>query len=122
MPGVQVVFYCEEDGTAPVLDWFAGLSDKAQAKCLARLERLRDVGYALRRPEADYLRDGIYELRVGLQGVNYRILYFFHGRTVAVLAHGLVKERRVPPQEIDRAVQRRQRFERAPSQHTYTEP
>jgi len=28
--------------------------------------------------------------------MNYRILYFFHGRMAAVLAHGLVKERAVP--------------------------
>jgi hypothetical protein len=31
---------------------------KAQQKCLARLKRLEDLGHELRRPEADYLRDG----------------------------------------------------------------
>ena len=41
------------------------------------------------------LRDGIYELRIGLQGLNYRILYFFHGKEAAVVSHGLIKERRV---------------------------
>jgi hypothetical protein len=28
---------------------------------------------------ADYLRDGIYELRPTFGGIHYRILYFFHG-------------------------------------------
>jgi hypothetical protein len=29
--------------------------------------------------------------------VNYRMLYFFHRTVAAVLSHGLVKERAVPP-------------------------
>lgn len=121
MPQVQVVFYREEDGSVPVLDWLDGLTDKAQAKCTAKIERLAELGHGLRRPEADYLRDDVYELRIGLQGMNYRVLYFFHGRTVAVLAHGLVKERRVPPKEIDLAVKRKNRFEADPEAHTYRE-
>lgn len=119
MPRTQVVFYQEAAGSVPVLDWLDTLSAKAQDKCRVKIERLRDLGYELRRPEADLLRDGIYELRVGLQGINYRILYFFHGKVVAVLAHGLVKERVVPPREIEEAVKRKQRFERDPGTHTY---
>jgi phage-related protein len=78
--------------TVPVLDWLDRLPAKVQDKCRVRIERLRDLGHELRRPEADYLRDGIYELRVGFRGMNYRMLYFFHGKVAAVLAHGLVKE------------------------------
>ena len=121
MPQVQVVFYQDEDGSVPVLDWLDGLIDKAQAKCTAKIERLAEMGHELRRPEADYLRDDIYELRIGLQGMNYRILYFFHGRTVAVLSHGLLKERRVPPKQIALAVERKNRFEAKPRAHTYRE-
>ena len=88
MPKIRVVFYREPGGSAPVLEWLDGLPPNAQDKCLVKIERLRDLGHELRRPEADLLRDGIYELRVGLQGLNYRILYFFHGRAAAVLAHG----------------------------------
>jgi hypothetical protein len=73
------------------------------------------------RPEADLLRDKIYELRVGLQGINYRILYFFHGGQAAVLAHGVIKEREVPPQDIDRAIERKLKFERDPEKYTYSE-
>ena len=79
-----------------------------------RIERLRDLGHELRRPEADYLHDGIYELRVGLRGMNYRMLYFFHGRVAAVLAHGLAKEREVPPREIKEAIRRKHKFELDP--------
>ena len=90
-------------------------------KCRVRIERLRDLGHELRRPEADYLRDGIYELRVGLQGMNYRMLYFFYGRVAAVLAHGLVKEREVPSRDIEEAIRRKRTFELNPERHTYKE-
>ena len=95
---------------------------KAQIKCLARLKRLEQLGHELRRPEADLLRDGIYELRIGLQGINYRILYFFHGNIAAVVSHGLTKERRVPPGEIDDAVERKQLFEVNPKRYTFEPP
>ena len=94
---------------------------KVQAKCLLRVERLREMGHELRRPEADLLRDGIYELRVNLQGIHYRILYFFHGSVAAVVAHGIVKERAVPPMEIERAIARKRRFEANPAKHRHEE-
>ena len=121
MPKIRVVFYREPGGSAPVLEWLDGLPPNAQDKCLVKIERLRDLGHELRRPEADLLRDGIYELRVGLQGLNYRILYFFHGRAAVVLAHGLVKERVVPPKAIEEALKRKQQFEQDPVTHTYGE-
>jgi phage-related protein len=85
------------------------------------LERLGEIGHELRRPEADYLRDGVYELRASLQGIHYRILYFFHGAVAAVVSHGFVKERVVPAREIDRAIERKRRFETDPERHSHTE-
>ncbi|MFI5458562.1 MAG: type II toxin-antitoxin system RelE/ParE family toxin [Isosphaerales bacterium] len=70
VPRTEVVFYVEENGTVPVIEWLDGLPEKAQVKCLARVKRLEELGHELRRPEADFLRDGINELRIGLQGVN----------------------------------------------------
>jgi hypothetical protein len=113
--------YREADGTVPLLEWFDGLQTKAQDKCRAGIERLGELGHELRRPEADYLRDGIYELRIRLQRVNYRMLYFFHGKTAAVVSHGVVKEDRVPPKAIDWAVQRKRKFGANPALHTYQE-
>jgi phage-related protein len=120
--GTRVVFYREDNGDVPLLQWFDTLDDKAQDKCRLRLERLRQLGHELRRPEADYLRDSIYELRVSLRGMQYRMVYFFHGKVAAVVSHGLVKEQKVPPKEIDLAVRRKQQFEKAPRPHTYEEP
>ena len=121
MSTTRVVFYREDDGTVPVLEWLDTLSPKAQDKCQVKIERLQELGHELRRPEADYLGDGIHELRIGLQGMNYRILYFFHGKVAAVLAHGLLKERAVPTRDFNEALRRKHKFERAPEQHTYQE-
>ena len=121
MARIDVVFYQEGDGTIPVLAWLDGLEARAKAKCRVRIQRLKEFGHQLRRPEADYLRDGIYELRVGLGGGNFRMLYFFHGTTAAVVSHGIIKERRVPPKEIERAVRRRNNFSIDPERHTYRE-
>ena len=121
MPKTTVVFYQEDETKVPVLDWLDRLPAKAQDKCRVRIERLRDLGHELRRPEADILRDGIYELRVRLGTTNYRFLYFFHGRIAAVLVHGLVKESAVPQRDIDMAIHRKLKFEIDPDRHTFKE-
>ena len=121
MPRTKIVLYREDDGTVPLLAWLDSVPDKVRDKCVVRIERLRELGHELRRPEADFLRDGIYELRAALQGINYRVLYFFHRREAVVLSHGLVKEREVPPKEIDRAIARKLKYEAAPSHHTHEE-
>lgn len=113
--------YREDDGTVPLLDWLDSLRPKAVAKCRVRIERLAELGHELRRPEAEFLRDGIYELRVGFQGQNHRVLYFFHGKAVVVLSHGLVKAQKIPPKEIDQAVERKRKFDAKPERHTYEE-
>ena len=117
LPPIHVVLFKEDDGTVPLLEWLDELPVKIQDKCAARIKRLMDCGHELRRPEADYLRDGIYELRVRYRQVNYRLLYFFHGNQVVVLTHGLTKEREIPPSEIDKALSLRMRFESAPESH-----
>jgi phage-related protein len=121
VPRTKVVFYREADGTAPVLKWFDGLPARAQDECRVRIQRLAEEGHALRRSEADLLRDGIYELRIGLQRVNYRILYFFHGRAAAVLAHGLTKKDTVPDTAIETALARKRKFEQGPALYTFEE-
>lgn len=86
---------------------------------MVRLERLEQLGNELRRPEADYLRDGIYELRASCQGIHYRMLYFLYRPDAIVISHGLTKERTVPHKEIDIARLRKQKFESSPRRHWF---
>ena len=105
----------------PVLRLDGQITSEGTSEVFVQAGTARELGHGLRRPEADFLRDGIYELRVTLQGVNHRILYFSHGNIAAVVSHGLVKERVVPPKDIDRAIERMRRFEANPGKHTYEE-
>ena len=118
MPQSEVIFY-KEDEAVLVRDWLRKMPTKVQRKCLTYIAQLEMQGHELRRPVADFLRDGIYELRPSYQGVNYRILYFFSGKDLAVVSHGIAKEGVVPSVEIDRAIERKKRFEAGPSAHTY---
>jgi phage-related protein len=124
VPRKTVIFYRDEDGSAPVLDWLRDLQShdfKGWAHVRARIQLLAELGHELRRPAADYLRDGIYELRAKHGHVQFRILYFFHGRSLAVLGHAITKEDSIPPAEINRALKRKTNFQSNPARHTYEE-
>src|SRR6266550_3334073 len=122
MPRTLVAFYHEAEGEAPVVNWLRELlrtNERAWANCRARIELLAQFGHELRRPAADYLREGIYELRARQGHVQYRLLYFFHGRQVAIVAHSLTKEDQVPNADIERAIKRKKLFKSNPRRHTY---
>lgn len=122
MPQVKIIFYQEASGIVPVLEWLKQVHRRDKrivAKLQVRIEELQEQGWELKRPSADYLRDGIYELRVRFQRVNYRILYSFHDGQLAMLAHGITKENEVPDREINIAIDRYQSFKDDPKRHTY---
>ena len=124
MPRTELIFYQDDDGTGPVHEWLSELQEKnrrAFAKCFDKIALLHERGHELRRPHADILRDGIYELRARSGNVNYRILYFFHGQNVAILANALTKEAKVPKTGIERAKQRKEAFVKNPNGHSYEE-
>jgi len=105
MPQTTIVFYKEEDGQVPVLAWLRVLQRRdrrAYAACIARIQRLAALGHELRRPEADYLRDDIDELRARRGRVQYRILYFFHGQRLEELQDGEDERRTEDPRADDR--------------------
>lgn len=125
MPTTSILFYQENAGDVPVLEWLQELKRKNMKgflSCAARIDRLATYGHELRRPVADYLRDGIYELRAKHRNVQYRIFYYFEGQNVVVLSHAIVKKTSaVPKKDIDLAIKRKEKFERDPKQHTYVE-
>lgn len=119
MPPVKVVLYREVDGTIPFLEWFESLSPKMRDKVRIKIERLAELGHALRRPEADYLTDSIYELRAMRAAIRMRVLYFFHGRSKVVISHGFAKkQRQVPVRELRRALLHMTRYCLNPELHT----
>ena len=50
--------------------------------------------------------------------VNYHLLYFFHGPSIAILAHATSKESTIPAVEIDRAFERKTAYEQDTERYT----
>ena len=124
MPKTMIHFFRDVDGTVPFLEWLAELEkrqQKAFEKCLYMLDMLRQFGHELRRPHADLLRDGVYELRTRVGRVNYRVLYGFVGKDLILVSHGITKEKSVPDVEIDLAVSRLALYRRDPKRYVTEE-
>ena len=124
MPPCDIRRYQDLDGHVPFDAWLRTMTGQGKAqnlaaamKIAAALQRLAAEGHALRRPTSAPLRDGVFELRVGVGKVNFRALYFFAGEGVAVMAHGCTKEAAVDEADIDRAVMRRLRYLASPGAH-----
>ncbi len=113
MPQITVLFYKDAlKGNEPCKDWLLSLPLKARAAGVARLKLLHEKGHELRRPHADLLRDGIFELRWKSENINYRILYFFDGQEAVLLSPGFTKQTaKVPDKEIDLAIARKKAYE-----------
>ena len=118
MPETEVIIYQEKEGDVPLLDWLDGVPAKARDRCHVRIDLLTERGYDLRRPNADILEDGIYELRAKHGKVNYRILYAFVGKNIALLSHGCTKKKEVPKKEINRAKENLTKYLQNPREHT----
>ena len=120
MPKTEIFLYQEADGSIPLVEWLVMLQQRnkpAFEKCLFLLNLLEEFGNELRRPRADYLRDGIYELRTEVRGVNYRMLYGFVGKDIALVSHGLTKEKVVLTREIELAIEHLERVRTDPATH-----
>lgn len=107
----KVVFYKDQQGNNPVKDFISKKSKSNQKKILTFIDYLQEVGVDLPRPYADYLRDGIYELRIKLSGSQTRTLYFFCFETYIVLTHTFIKNTKsVPDSEINKALRIKEEF------------
>ena len=103
-----VYFFLDERGRNPVKEFINALPLKEQAKVLAYVEELKKQGHNLRRPMADYLGEGIYELRPR----DNRIFYFFFLKNNAVLLHAIRKKTdKILPGDFELCLKRRKQVE-----------
>jgi phage-related protein len=92
----------------PVKDFIKHLSEKEQAKIHAYVNELKIQGHNLHRPMADYVGEGIYELRPR----DNRIFYFFFLRDNIVLLHAIRKKTdKIPQQDLDICLKRKRQVE-----------
>jgi hypothetical protein len=107
----HVLYYESAEGECPVKEFIDSISERNQAKTLAVIAALEERGPDLPRPYADFLKDGIHELRVKLSGDQIRILYFFCYRDFIVLTNVFMKKTaKVPESEIRKAKRCRDDF------------
>ena len=107
-----VEFYRTSSGSCPVEEFLDGLSDQHAQKVtwvLRLVERIDRV------PE-QYLKkivgaDQIWEIRVQIGGMSYRMLGFFDGPVLLILTSGFAKKQQKTPQkEIELAQRRRTEY------------
>lgn len=122
MPKTEVRAFRDDFGKeAAICEWLDELEQRepdAYAKCLDRVLQLAKMGNQMRRPQADMLRSGIYELRTKVRRVNYRVFYFFIGKNEAMLSHGNTKEGKVEEGDIELAIKRKKLVQANPQRHT----
>jgi phage-related protein len=100
----HILYFIEKDGTKPVEEYIDSLSLNEQAKIIAIINHLEEKGPNLHRPYADFLEDGIHELRIKLTGTQVRILYFFCFKDMIIFTNVFDKHTdKVPKSEIKKA-------------------
>ena len=110
----SIKFYETEDGHNYVKEFLDNIEDsKLKAKVLHDIGLLQQFGTKLPKPHADYLEDGIWELRTK-QGSNIaRTLYFTVSGKTIILLNGFVKKtQKTPPGVIKKAKDNRDDYVR----------
>ena len=103
-----IYYFLDNRGNSPIEEFINSLPLKEQEKIIAYISELLKEGYNLRRPMADYLGHGIYELRPK----NNRIFYFFFLRDSAVLVHAIKKKTyEIPESDLDICIKRKSQVE-----------
>lgn len=104
----NIYYFIDDRGRNPVKEFIDGLPLKEQQKVFAYISELRQQGHNLRRPMADYLQDGIYELRPK----SNRIFYFFFLGNSVILIHAIRKKTdKIPRQDLELCFSRKNETE-----------
>lgn len=104
----SVSFYENSKGESPVECFINDLPKKEQTRIGAYISELKKQGYNLRRPMADYIGEGIYELRPR----DNRIFYFFFLRENIMILHAIKKKTdKIPINDLELCIKRKKEME-----------
>ena len=110
----EMVFYERANGEVPAQEFLDSLTIKLREKTLRSLALLQELGPQLRGEEAEYIRDGLFELRTQFGSDITRIFYFFFvGRKIVVTSGFIKKSQKTPRREIERALRCKRDWEEA---------
>jgi len=90
-------FYTDEQGRAPVEEFFDTVPKKERASIWRVLNLLEEFGLQLGSPHVRNLTGKLWELRVHTRGKAYRIIYFAYTGQRFILLHAFLKKTRKTP-------------------------
>lgn len=97
----ELDFFEKDSKHCPTLEFIKEQSPLDQVRIERSFNLLVELGNDLRRPNVDYLEDGLYELRVRVVKKQYRFIFFYHNQRIIVITHGFLKKgSAVPRAEI----------------------
>lgn len=99
----SIVFYTDQRGKCPPLEFINGLQVMEQAKIRNALRLLKEFGTDLGMPHARHIQGKLWELRPG----GVRLFYFAYIKDQFVILHGYRKQSmKAPEREIALAMRR----------------
>lgn len=99
----SIVFYLDQRGKSPPLDFINSLPMMEQAKIRNALRLLTEFGTQLTMPHARHIEGKLWELRPG----SVRLFYFTYINQQFVILHGYIKKsNKAPTNEIELALKR----------------
>ena len=105
---MNIWYFADDRGNSPVREFIDELPLDEQAKVFAYINELKKQGHNLRRPLADYVKDGIYELRPKAN----RLFYFFFLKENVVFVHAIKKKTNgIPEKDIALSLKRKKYIE-----------
>ncbi|MHB1661456.1 MAG: type II toxin-antitoxin system RelE/ParE family toxin [bacterium] len=106
---MNIYYFMDERGRSPIREFIDELPLDEQAKVYAYTFELKKQGHNLRRPLADYVKDGIYELRPKAN----RLFYFFFLKENVVFVHAIKKKtNEIPKDDIALSLKRKKYIEK----------
>jgi phage-related protein len=102
---MKIVFYGKKK--KPVVDFIEQLTSKDQAKILACLKNIEELGFDCPRVEFRQISGKLWEIKIQTASAGYRIFYVTIQRKTLVLLHAYKKQsQKAPKKEIDIAEKR----------------
>lgn len=109
--GIEIEYYVKTNGDIPVKDFIDSLNIKHQARIIKEIELLEVFGHELREPHSKKLVNGIFELRIQIDGICIRLFYFFTKDHKVILTNGFIKKtQKTPNSQINTVIQFRNDF------------
>ena len=121
MPPTEVQAFRDRNGEVPLQDWLDEIESrepKAYQKCLARILDLSRKGYEMRRSSRRPVAPRDLRTAGIVFGNSLPHAHFFFGKSCVAVSHGITKEDRVPPKEIELAIARMELVKRDPLKYT----